>query len=372
MSIKKHLVLSAFCLMLLAACGTNNKNTAAVVNGTKISQKTYQATLDNLIVQQKQSNPNFTETEQTRLLLGRIVLEKLIANEVLAQEAAKAHLSVNEKDVEKNIQNLRQLLAANANGQSLSAKEIDKKFQEKLKTDGITLQQLKDNIRKELRVQLFLKDLSAKQKVELQEDDLRRFYNNTMAIVSNNEQAVQALSAEELALLIPFASQVKKLTAPRAAVSAVFLATKDIGSEELAKKQNLSKKITQELKDKKLTFVEAIQQYSDDKNALRTNGEQTILQGSLPSDLDKKVFEAPLGKVLGPLTQQDGIYILRVNEKRAETTLAYMQLRNDIIKYLAEAQIKQKIQQHTKELVSKADIKILLPQYQIEPGSQTK
>ena len=368
----KNLVLPVLCLTLLTACGANDKNAAAVVNGTKINQKTYQATLDNLIVQQKQSNPNFTETEQTRLLLGRIVLEKLITNEVLAQEAAKAHISASEKDVEENIQNIRQLFAGNTNGQSLTDQEIDKKFQEKLKTDGLTLQQLKDNIRKELSIQLFLKDLSTKQKVELQEEALRRFYDNTMAIVSNNEKAIQALPREELALLMPFASQVKKLTTPRVSVSTVFLATKNIGKEELAKKQNLSKKITQELKDKKITFVEAIQQYSDDKNALRTNGEQIILKGSLPSDLDKKVFEAPLGKVLEPVTKEDGIYILRVNEKRAETPLAYVQLRNDIIKYLAEAQVKQKVQQHTNDLVSKADIKILLPQYQIAPASQTK
>lgn len=374
MKIKKNLVFCVCVATLLAACTAGNDQVAAVVNGTKIAKKTYEATLDNLVTQQKQININFTDNEQTRLILGRVALEQLITKEVLAQQAAKANIHTDDKTVDANIQKIKQLFAVGQDGQRITdAAQIEKNFQEKLKKDGVTLQELKNNIRKELNAQLFLQDLSSKQKAELSEEVLQQFYKGTMAMVANDKKAMQSFTKEDLALIAPFAVEVKKATAARASVSAIFLATpKNMTKEDIQKKQKEAQKITQELRNKKITFMDAIQKYSDDKNALRTNGEQIVLRGTLPAGLDKKVFESPLGKVLDPVTEQDGIYILRVNEKRAENTLAYMQLRNDIINYLAAEQIKLKVQQQTKDLVLKADVKILLPQYQVNKQEKAK
>lgn len=373
MKLNKAIVLCAGLAVLAAACGTSRDNVAAIVNGTKITKKTYEGTLDNLILQQKRANPNFADNEQTRLILGKAALESLITNEVLAQEAAKAHITADEKDVETTVQNLKKLVAVDANGKPLTkTAEIDKKFKEKLKTDGVTLNQLKNNIRKELAAKRFLNDLNAKQKIELSEDVLRKFYNETAIVLSNDKNKIQKLTQADLALVAPFAAEVRKATAQRATVSALFLATPNsMPKEEVAKKKELAKKITQELKDKKITFVQAIQKYSDDKNALRTNGEQTVLYGSLPTNLNKKVFEAPLGKVEGPITEPDGIYILRVNQKRAETLLSYEQLRNDIVRYLASWQIKQNLEAQVRNLVGKAKVQILLPQYQLNDTQAT-
>lgn len=370
--VTKNAVLCVCLAALTTACGADKKNIAATVNGTPIAKATFEGTVTNLIAQQ-QANANFADNEQTRLLLGRIALEQLIANEVLAQAAQKAHISATKEQVTQNVQALKQIFATDAQGKPLTDSQTNKKFQEKLKADGITLKQLKNNIKKELDAKLFVNDLSSKQKVELNEELLHKFYDGTMAVVSNNQTQLKALSKEDLALIVPFAAEVKKATVQRASVSAVFLATpKNITPEELAKKKELAKKIAQELRSKKITFVEAIQQYSDDKNALRTNGEQVVLAGVLPANLDKKVFESPLGQVEGPLTEKDGLYILRVNQKRAETTLSYDQLRNEMIKYLGALQIKQKVQQQVKDLVAKAKVEILLPQYKMTEAPADK
>ena len=366
MNINKHVVLGACFAILTAACA-NNANTVAVVNGKKITKKTYEATLDNLILQQKQKQPNFMDNEQNRLVLGRIVLDQLITNEVLAQQADKAKISADEKTVTQNVNNLKQLLAVDKDGKRITdPAQIDKAFQEKLKADGITFQEFKNNIRKELNIKLFLNDLSSKNKAELNEPVLKKFYDGTMIVLSQDKNKIKTLPQADLNIIVPFASDVKKATAARAFVSAVFLAIpKNMTKEQITKKKELATKIVREIKDKKISFVEAIATYSDDKNALRTNGEQFIIQGTLPAELDKKVFTAPLGQVEGPLTQPDGIYIFRVNEKRAETPVTYKQLRGNIIQYLAAIQLQNKLQQQVKQLVAEADVKVLLPQYQV-------
>jgi hypothetical protein len=56
------------------------------------------------------------------------------------------------------------------------------------------------------------------------------------------------------------------------------------------------------------------------------------------------------------------VYIIRVNEKRAEIKPTYTQLRNSIINTLAEAQLKQKTSQYVQELVNNAKVEILVPE----------
>ena len=373
MKINKNIVpLFTILTFWLVAC-SNNTNVVAIVNRAPITQKTYEGTLDNLILQQKKNNPNFVDNKQTRLWLGKIALEQMITNEVLFQEAQKMHITVKNEAIEQSINNLKQILAIDENGQIITdKKQIDDKFNKKLKTDGVTLKQLKENIRKELSVKLFLKDLSDKQKIEISEDVLKKFYDGTMAVTHKDQSKIQSLSKEDLALITPFAAETKKVTAERVTISPIFLATPEtMDNTEATHKKDLADKIAQELRDNKIAFIQAIQMYSDDKSTLRTNGEQIIIRGTLPHDLDEKIFEARLGEVIGPIMQQEGIYILRVNEKRAANTLTYEQLRRDIINYLISVALQQKIQQQVKDLVQQAKIQILVPEYKVNNTQAT-
>ena len=96
-----------------------------------------------------------------------------------------------------------------------------------------------------------------------------------------------------------------------------------------------------------------------------------VIRGTLPEDLDKSVFTSPLGTVVGPITQPEGIYIIRVNEKRAETKPVYTQLRESIINNLAGIQIKQNVQNYVQGLVDKAKVEILVPELTV-PAAKTQ
>ena len=351
---------------VFSACAEKQEDAAAIVNGTKITQSVYEGTLQNLAAPyQQQGNANVLDNPQNRQLLGRLALQELITNEVLAQEAQKQQIKIDETLVKQNVENLKKIFAVDENGQPISdKKKMEKAFEARLKKDGTTLPKLEENIRKGLQAKALLNAFSAQQKVELQEQTVHDFYDNVMVLLGNDQKKKEALPKGELPLLVPFAGEVKKLTAERASVSAVFLATpKDISKKDLSAKQQQAKDIVKEIKDNKISFTQAIAQYSDDKNALKTNGEQLVLRGALPAELDKKVFESQLGTVVGPITQPEGIYILRVNEKRAETKPVYTQLRESIIKNLAGAMMKQNLQQYVKGLVANAKVEILVPEF---------
>lgn len=371
---KKQVILT-LCLVagLLSACA-DKKDTAAIVNGEKISKAAYEGTLQNLsLPYQKSVNTNVLEDPQNRLVLGQLALKKLVTNEVLAQEAKKQKIKVDDKQIQQHVANLKQWVARDENGKPITDKKaINKNFKEKLKKDGITLDMLEDNIRKELLANALLKNVSAEQKVQLQEQDIHNFYDNVMILLGNDQKKKDNLPKDNLQVLVPFAAEVKRLTAERAAVSAVFLATpKDMSVKDAGDKWNLAKDIIKKLKDDEISFSQAIAQYSDDKNALKTNGEQLVIRGTLPEDLDKSVFTSPLGTVVGPITQPEGIYIIRVNEKRAETKPVYTQLRESIINNLAGIQIKQNVQNYVQGLVDKAKVEILVPELTV-PAAKTQ
>ena len=360
---------------MITACGGKKENAAVIINGTEIAQSAYEGTLQNLAVPYKrQGNANVLDNPQNRQTLGRLALQELITNEVLAQEAEKQQIKADEKLVQQNIANLKRLFAVDENGKPVSdEKTIEKIFKEKLKKDGTTLQRVENNIRKELAAKALLEKFSAEQKIELQEQAVRKFYDNVMVLLEGDSKKTETLSKAELALAVPFAAEVKKETAERAQVSAVFLATgKDISKKDLADKQQKAKDIIKELKDNKISFVQAIAQYSDDKNALRTNGEQLVLRGTLPAELDKKVFESTMGTITGPVTLKEGIYILRVNEKRAAVKPTYDQLKDSIVKYLGILVAKQNLQNYVQGLVNHADVKILVPEFANPPAAEEK
>lgn len=359
---------------VLAACA-DKKDAAAIVNGEKISQAAYEGTLQNLAIPyQTQGSANVLEDPQNRIALGQLALKKLVANEVLAQEAEKQKIKIDEKQIQQNIENLKKLVARQKGGQPITDKnEINKNFKEKLKKDGITLNMLENNIRTELLANALLKNMADEQKIELQEQDIRAFYDNVMILLGDNQKKKEALPKEDLQALIPFAAEVKRLTAERAYVSAVFLATpKDMPVKEIEDKWSLAKDITKKLKNNEISFSQAIAQYSDDKNALKTEGEQLVIQSTLPEELDKSVFTSPLGEVIGPISQPEGIYIIRVNEKRAETKPVYTQLRESIANNLASIQIKQNIQNYVQGLVDKAEVVVLVPELAAPAPEQTK
>lgn len=352
-----------------AACAEKQEDAAAIVNGTKIAQSVYEGTLQNLAVPyQQQGNANVLDNPQNRQLLGRLALQELITTEVLSQEAQKQQIKIDDALVQQNVENLKKAFAKDENGQPITDENlINKKFQEKLKQDGTTLPKVEENIRKNLQAKALLNAFSAQQKVQLQEQTVHDFYDKVIVLLGNDQKKKDALPKGELPLLVPFATEVKKLTAERALVSAVFLATpKDISKKDLSDKQQKAKDIAKEIKDNKISFAQAIAQYSDDKNALKTNGEQLVLRGTLPAELDKKVFESTLGTVVGPITQPEGIYIIRVNEKRAATTPVYTQLRESIIKNLAGVLMKQNLQQYVQGLVANAKVEILVPEFKAQ------
>ena len=83
-----------------------------------------------------------------------------------------------------------------------------------------------------------------------------------------------------------------------------------------------------------------------------------LINGMAPTEIDAKAFTLPVGKVSDPMKTDVGYHIIKVKEKRAERTIAFDDIKNDLGQYIAQTRILEAQAKYLEELANKADIKI--------------
>jgi foldase protein PrsA len=156
----------ALCALLLvgsvALTGCSNKDVAAKVNGQVIKISDLNVQLDQL---KKQYPQMFTGADAEGRLLDfkQRLLENLI-NQALIEQAAKSkNINVSDADVQKQIDQLK------------SGFKDTSQFDSALKSAGMTVDQLKTQIRNQLVTQKLVETLAADQKVS--DADIKGYYD---------------------------------------------------------------------------------------------------------------------------------------------------------------------------------------------------
>ena len=156
----------ALCALLVVGAvglsGCSNKDVAAKVNGQVIKVSDLNSQLDQL---KKQYPQMFSGSDAAGRLLDfkQRLLENLI-NQALIEQAAKSKgINVSDADVQKQIDQLK------------SGFKDSSQFEQALKSAGMTIDQLKTQIRNQLVTQKLVETLAANQKIS--DSDIQAYYD---------------------------------------------------------------------------------------------------------------------------------------------------------------------------------------------------
>jgi foldase protein PrsA len=169
-SMRLALAVSVCVLVVAAAVGlsgcADNKNTAVKVNGQAIKTTDLDAQLNQL---KKQYPQMFTGADAEGRLLDykQRILESLINQSLIEQAAKERGVVISDAEVQKQIDSLKSGFAKPA------------LFEQALKSSGMTLDQLKSEIKNQLVTQKLVESLSANQKVS--DADIQAYYNKNKA-----------------------------------------------------------------------------------------------------------------------------------------------------------------------------------------------
>ena len=347
------------------------ESSVATINGKPVLASDYDAFLDGVIEQYKATQPQALERPYATDILGKQVLAELISKELLSQAAEEQKIVVKDSELDEAVNEIKTRFAIDdTTGQPIldpktkqpDMKAAEKKMNEALKKQGLTLKTYRAKLSKEVAVRKLMEQRLREKVVPPQEADARALFDQIQAVLNNDTKKLQALekeSPEKLAQTQAIAAKLKQLTAEKVRIGHIYLAlTKDMTEAQVKEKEKLAKKIKKQIDGGK-NFNEAVKEYTEDKQALAaTGGDMILIKGVAPKEIDEKAFTLSVGKVSEPIKTDVGYHIIKIKEKSAEQTVEFEDIANDLMQFLQQERVQRAMAEYVEELYSKADIKV--------------
>lgn len=189
------ILLLSIAVLVLGACSKdssksnaekeNKEDLVATVDGKGISKKEYNKELEAMKASyEQQGMPTDQMDEKMKEQLEKTVLDNMINAELLLQTAEKNDVSVEEKEVDAELEKIK----ANF--------EDDKKFEEALKTNKMTEKQLKAQLKKQMKVNKYIDSKIGK--VEATPQEIQAMYDQYKKQLESQKQ-----KPEEFAKISP-------------------------------------------------------------------------------------------------------------------------------------------------------------------------
>ena len=349
----------ALCLAM-GAQGKVMESSVATVNGKPVLASDYDTYYEGVIEQYQAAAPQFLEQPYAKDFLGKEVLKELISKELLYQAADEAKITVKDSEIDEGINEIKTRFIIDENGKQ-DPKGADKRFNEALKKQHMTLKSYKEKIKKDIAVKKLMEAQIQATVKPVEEADVKALYANVEAVLKNNTKTLKKLEKEDPVKLREaqlIAAKLKQLSAEQVRVGHIYLAvTADTSKEDAKKKEELAKQIKKEL-DGGMDFSAAVKKYTEDKAALASGGDMILIKGIAPKEVDEAAFSLAVGKVSQPIKTDIGWHIIKVKEKRAEREIGYDDIAQDLAQYVAQQKIQTALAEYVNGLADKADIKV--------------
>ena len=285
---------------------------AAIVNDAVITEADVTTQMQALLQEQETDAPLAADEA---VEMRRAVLRRLIEQQVLLQEAKRAEISVSAEDVLKRLEEIRGRFAS------------EEEFRSSLKESGVSVERLKERFRDQLLIQ------------HLIDQQIRS------TIVVSPQEVAQALAKHP------------EWAKPgdRARASHLLIRVNEGRSE--AEARALIEKIRQELLQD-ADFATVAKRSSEDPHRDGGGAMDWSAPGELLPELDAALFQLPVGQLSLSIQTRLGFHLLRVDERRAASSLSLMEAHRTIYEQLYQERFQQAFSRWLGDLTRKAYIEI--------------
>lgn len=274
-------------LLFFAGCSQKSQPEAGVwasVNGKEIKREEVDKYYRTRV------NPEGQEPSQEEVLTLKLnVLDELVNNEILLQRAKKLNMEASDGEVEDKFTEMKSPFT-------------EDEFQRKLKEGGLTVDDLKRDLRRQLSIQKLL-NREVVAKISISDQDVTDFYN------ANRQQFNLPETQFRIAQIV---------VTPRREEQVHNRKNDDaVGEADARRKvQMLSEKI-----GAGVDFSSLAMDYSEDPNSSATGGDLGYIQESALNKSDpalkKLVLGMKPGQVSGPIVTKEGYRFLKLIAREA-------------------------------------------------------
>lgn len=280
---------------------TTEKGVAAVVNGVKIPLSKVDEQYDALPEQYK------------AIVSKKDILDQLIQEELLYQEAIKQGFQVSEADVEKEIENV------------LSDKGIPKdKFISDLKEKGMDYQTVVESFMRNMAIAKLINS-TVLSNIEVSDQEIEEYYNTH--------------------------SDSPPISIPEQIRARHILVSNESDAKEI-----------KSMLDKGYDFAELAKERSEGPSASRGGDLGWFSKGMMVPEFEEAAFALKVGDVSDIVKTKYGYHIIQVTGRKYAETRSIKEAEPDIRDILVQSKQKSAISTYIEQIRSKADIKILMDQ----------
>jgi len=244
------------------------------------------------------------------------VLDQLIEEKLLLQEAKRKGIKVSDREVE------------NALGEIKSRFKTEKEYFDEMKKQGISLSDMKKRTKQQLMI-IKLIDMEVKSKIDKPtNEEAKTFYKN------NESQLWEPEKVRVRHILIRVSSDTPKDLALKKARKVLALAKKGEDFAELARK------------------------YSEGPSSVNGGDLGFFARGDMVPEFEKVAFSLKVGEISGIVKTKFGYHIIKCIGKKAREKKSYEDVKDDIKNYIFQMRFEENYQRYIRKLRDKATIEI--------------
>ena len=249
------------------------------------------------------------------------IMPQLVGTEIAKAYAQEHNITVSDKEVEQEIAKIKEQIGdqARSSGQDLSDQEA---YEQDLKQNNITEDQLRENIRENLPVQKVQERVAGD--AEPSDKEIQNYYEK-------NKEA--------------------QFTTPEQRCVRHILFNKD--------QKEKAEEVKKELEDGG-DFAKLAKENSQDPGSAAKGGDLGCLgKGETVPEFEQAAFGAEQGEIVGPIKTEFGYHILKVTDVKPEQTRSLQEVESQISSQLATEKQSEVFNKWVEEQKKKRDVKYL-------------
>jgi peptidyl-prolyl cis-trans isomerase C len=320
--------------------------TVATVNGQAIMLSEYEKNADPVLEQFKKGAPASEQTPERVADIKKRVMDQMIDDRLLVQEAKKKTIRVSQLEVDDGVKKVRTRFAT------------EEEFNKEMGKEGMGYEDFRKHIQDQLAT-IKLIDQEVKAKVPPPGDDEIKQLFDTLDAILKDKPIPGSHTASEVEELKALAKAVERRFGERARARHILVRLAPNASKE--DKETALKKIkeAQAHLKKGEDFAEVAKKYSDDPGSKDRGGDLGYFsRGDMVPAFDKAAFALDVGQTSGIVESDFGYHIIQVQEKKAATKMSLDEIKDDLREYLFQQRGAKRFESYVKDLRSKADIKV--------------
>ncbi|MEW5800931.1 MAG: peptidylprolyl isomerase [bacterium] len=304
----------------------NPEDVVAKVNGVNIYRKELDRTFS-AHVNQNQNMEGKLPPEQVQQL-QQIILDRLIESELLCQKGQELNITVPDEEILARIEQFKKQFSTEA------------EFEEKLKENKITLEELKKELKRNMIISRVIQQQMANQtssEPAASEEELKKYYD------AHKDQFKQ----EEM-------------------IQASHILVKVEKDADEATKKAAKEKITDILKKVKAgeDFAKLAKENSDCPSSQNGGDLGFFTRKQMVPEFSQAAFSLKVGEVSDIIETPFGYHIIKVTNSKPEAETSFEESKARIKQYLSGKQRSDAVRTFIQSLREKADIQSLLPKPQ--------